>query len=99
MASRKDEKGKAVYGYKWVQAKNGYLAKYPDCKFCSRPATVVDHIKPHKGDLKVFWNKANWQALCKLCHDQVKQRDEQSNVSRGVNTDGTPLNNNSEWYK
>lgn len=32
-------------------------------------ATVVDHIKPHRGDQKLFWDRGNWQALCKSCHD------------------------------
>ena len=33
------------------------------------PATVVDHIKPHRGDAKLFWDETNWQPLCKSCHD------------------------------
>lgn len=32
-------------------------------------ATVVDHIIPHRGDQKLFWDRSNWQALCKSCHD------------------------------
>jgi 5-methylcytosine-specific restriction protein A len=34
-----------------------------------RKATVVDHIIPHRGDEKLFWDRDNWQALCKSCHD------------------------------
>jgi 5-methylcytosine-specific restriction endonuclease McrA len=37
-------------------------------------ATVVDHITPHKGDAALFWDPANWQPLCKRCHDSTKQR-------------------------
>ena len=33
-------------------------------------AAVVDHIIPHRGDEKMFWDEANWQALCKRCHDK-----------------------------
>lgn len=33
-------------------------------------ATVVDHIIPHRGDNKLFWDKSNWQSLCKRCHDK-----------------------------
>ena len=33
-------------------------------------ATVVDHIIPHKGDQKLFWDTRNWQPLCKPCHDK-----------------------------
>jgi 5-methylcytosine-specific restriction endonuclease McrA len=32
-------------------------------------ATVVDHIKPHRGDKILFWDQSNWQPLCKKCHD------------------------------
>ena len=33
-------------------------------------ANVVDHIVPQRGDKKLFWDKNNWQALCKVCHDK-----------------------------
>jgi 5-methylcytosine-specific restriction protein A len=33
-------------------------------------ATVVDHIKPHRGDQTLFWDRSNWQALCKQHHDE-----------------------------
>ncbi|WP_306438138.1 HNH endonuclease signature motif containing protein [Paenibacillus sp. MDMC362] len=32
-------------------------------------ATVVDHIKPHKGNKQLFWDCDNWQALCVPCHN------------------------------
>ena len=32
-------------------------------------ATVVDHIKPHKGDSELFFDVKNLQPLCKVCHD------------------------------
>lgn len=34
------------------------------------PAQVVDHIRPHRGDMFLFWDRANWQSLCKRCHDR-----------------------------
>ncbi|MGM9590559.1 MAG: HNH endonuclease signature motif containing protein, partial [Faecousia sp.] len=34
------------------------------------PATVVDHIIPHRGDRKLFWDESNWQPLCKDCHNR-----------------------------
>ena len=27
------------------------------------PATVVDHVIPHRGDQKLFWDEDNWQAV------------------------------------
>lgn len=31
-------------------------------------ATVVDHKRPHRGDLQLFWDRNNWQGLCEDCH-------------------------------
>ena len=52
-----------------------YLATHPLCVKCMAvgrytKATVVDHIKPHRGDSVLFWDRDNWQALCKRCHDR-----------------------------
>ena len=30
---------------------------------------VIDHIIPHRGDPILFWDRSNWQPLCKDCHD------------------------------
>lgn len=88
---------KRGYDSRWQKAREGYLRANPFCVDCEgfgrlTPATVVDHIKPHRlgdaiesGDAekvaearKLFWDKTNWQALCKLCHDSHKQRLEKS---------------------
>lgn len=67
------------YGYRWQQARDGYLKKHPLCVFCERDgnytaATVVDHSIPHRGDMVLFWKSEHWQALCKTCHDSEAQR-------------------------
>ena len=63
------------YGYKWQQARSGYLKRHPLCVRCEHvgktvPATVVDHITPHHDNQDLFWNSSNWQPLCKRCHDR-----------------------------
>ena len=55
------------------------------------PATVVDHIIAHKGDLKLFWDSANWQPLCKPHHDGTKQQLERRGYSTEVGADGWPI--------
>jgi len=45
-------------------------------------ATVVDHIKPHRGDKTLFWERSNWQALCKQCHD-IKTAKEDGGFGNG----------------
>lgn len=69
------------YTYAWKKARAAYLAVNPICVFCQRkdliePATVVDHKIPHRGDQTLFWDRDNWQSLCKPCHDGEKQRQE-----------------------
>ncbi|ECT1023834.1 HNH endonuclease, partial [Salmonella enterica] len=68
-------------------------------------ATVVDHIKPHRlkeallsekpvaiaQAQKLFWDRKNWQGLCKSHHDSTKQRMEKSGRIIGCNADGIPL--------
>lgn len=64
------------YDRRWRKLRRTFLAAHPVCKHHleatpSRvvPATVVDHIVPHRGDdrLRLDWD--NLQALCKRCHD------------------------------
>jgi 5-methylcytosine-specific restriction endonuclease McrA len=69
------------YGYAWQKARAGHLRNNPLCVYCQRegrvePATVVDHKVPHRGDQTLFWDRSNWQSLCKPHHDGQKQREE-----------------------
>lgn len=69
------------YGYRWQKAREQYLLDNPLCVYCARhgrtaAASVVDHVVPHRGDQDLFWDQGNWQALCKPCHDSVKQAEE-----------------------
>lgn len=75
------------YGYKWQKAREGWLRAHPLCAYCDREgrvsaATVVDHVVAHRGDMKVFWDKANWMSLCASCHSSVKQREENAERRR-----------------
>ena len=72
--ARESAAGRGYTG-KWQRARTTFLKKHPLCAYClaqSRltPATVVDHVIPHRGDPALFWDEANWQPLCKPCHDQ-----------------------------
>lgn len=78
---REDKRGSTArgYGIKWQQARVGYLRNHPLCVMCEAEgrierATVVDHTTPHKGDMKIFWDSANWQSLCASHHSSDKQR-------------------------
>lgn len=63
------------YTAQWERERKRFLTRHPLCAECERngrftPATVVDHIRPHKGDMKLFWDVSNWQPLCRPCHDR-----------------------------
>ena len=68
------------YTRQWETARKEWLHFNPICAHpgCVNPATVVDHVTPHKGDMKLFWDKTNWQSLCAPCHNRHKQRAENS---------------------
>lgn len=73
---RDDRAGSTQRGYdrRWRKARMFYLLKHPLCVKCkaegrTEQATVVDHIIPHKGDKKLFWDRKNWQPLCTKCHN------------------------------
>ena len=58
------------YDAEWRKARERFLKVEPFCAVCGQPATVVDHIKPHKGDPYLFWQASNWQPLCASCHSR-----------------------------
>lgn len=63
------------YTSRWQRVSKAYLRKHPLCVECMKQgrytkATVVDHIVPHRGNQKLFWDQSNWQSLCKPCHDK-----------------------------
>lgn len=66
---------KRGYNRRWQKVRKSYLEAHPLCVQCAKQgkyvrATVVDHIIPHRGDQKLFWDQNNWQSLCKSCHDK-----------------------------
>lgn len=70
----------SLYNDKWQKYRRAYLAKHPFCVECRKAgiieeATEVDHIIDHKGNLKLFWDKSNHQALCKPCHSKKTRRE------------------------
>jgi 5-methylcytosine-specific restriction protein A len=71
----RNEMNSKIYNNRWRKASKAYLKDNPLCVHCKKedrltPATEVDHIIPHGGDMKRFWDKSNWQSLCKKCHSK-----------------------------
>jgi 5-methylcytosine-specific restriction enzyme A len=64
------------YGRRWQKTSAARLDKHPWCvdpykvhKLFPEPATVTDHVIPHKGNMTLFWDPTNWQSLCDRCHN------------------------------
>ncbi|WP_286905729.1 HNH endonuclease signature motif containing protein [Roseovarius sp.] len=64
----------------WKDGRRAFLARHVTCCDCGElglvvEATEVDHIEPHRGDRAKFFDRTNWQALCKPCHSRKTARE------------------------
>ncbi|CUH68670.1 HNH endonuclease [Thalassovita gelatinovora] len=79
--SSEAQAGALLYATKeWKTGRRVYLARNPLCVDCGElglvvEATEVDHVKPHRGDRAKFFDRSNWQALCKPCHSRKTARE------------------------
>lgn len=100
-----------LYGNEWKKARKAWLMEHPLCVECQKqgkvvPATVVDHIKPHKGDVGLFWDRGNWQSLCWSCNSRKAARDEggfgnkpSDKPSKACGADGRPTDGRHHWNR
>ena len=72
------------------------LALEPICRMCYAlgrvtVATIVDHIKPHRGNQVLFFDITNTQSLCDTHHSSDKQSEEIRGYSSRIGIDGWPV--------
>lgn len=92
------------YDTKWEKERKAYLAANPWCCKCAAhgirtKATVVNHIIPHRMDLRLFWNRRNWEPVCAPCHNGATQSEEKRqgggrwgySIPHGVKPSGIPV--------
>lgn len=70
----------------WRRESKRFLERNPLCVHCDEldvvtAATEVDHKIPHRGNLKLFRDRKNWQPLCSPCHGR-------KTASETLNTSG-----------
>lgn len=80
----------------WTKGRLVFLANNPLCTRCQAKgritrATVVNHIKPHKGDLALFYDTSNFEAVCAPCHDGPIKQAEYLGYSTDIGLDGWPI--------
>ena len=54
----------------WRRLRARFLKAHPLCVSCGETATIVDHIRPHRGDMALFLDESNLQPLCQSCHSR-----------------------------
>ena len=91
----------SYYSHKaWKDLRKLRLQAEPLCRLCREqhqltPATIVDHITPHRGDWALFIAYDNTQSLCVTHHNVSKQRDEHRGFKGGCDVHGVPYD--SHW--
>lgn len=57
---------------RWKRMRAVHMREHPVCANCERQGRVVigvvcDHIVPHRGEEKLFYDRENLQTLCREC--------------------------------
>jgi hypothetical protein len=98
----------ALYKTKeWRAVRAHRMAKDKSCRMCLQmgiktEAWLVDHIVPHRGDRKLFFDYQNTQVLCDTHHSGLKQRAESLGFSTaGPLTSPTPCSRVEQhhWFR
>lgn len=75
------------HGLRWqCLMRDAFTCQWPGCGRIEADTSllVADHIVPHRGDRRLFFDLGNLQTLCKTCHDKHKQSAERSTGVGGV---------------
>lgn len=98
--------GKYDHLYKtlrWRKLRLAHLRRQPWCQCPEHKgqrvvAVIVDHIVPHRGDARLFWDVSNLQSLTQSCHSKWKQQIEKRNDRpMHYTADGMPLDADHHW--
>jgi 5-methylcytosine-specific restriction protein A len=64
-----------THSARYIRARRSWLVRHPVCAVCkAEAATDLDHVQPHRGSYALFWDQANWQGLCHVCHSRKTAR-------------------------
>ena len=79
----------------WRKRRARQLRETPWCEGCkaqgmTRPATIADHVIPHRGDWDLFI-RGKLKSLCSTCHDAAKQREERRGFAPDLDPEGWPV--------
>jgi len=92
-----------LYGSaRWQRLREAKLCSDPLCWYCLQlgyivVANVVDHIKPHRGDLDLFFDWDNLRSSCAPCHDSAAALKDRLGFAPGCGLDGLPVDGGHHW--
>ena len=110
MAKRPDYRSEEAKAYRhwywtsrWRRLRAAQLTAHPLCARCLAqgtvtPATVANHVIPHKGDEVLFW-EGQLESSCKPHHDGVIQAEEARGYAIGNGSDGRPIDPGHPWNR
>jgi 5-methylcytosine-specific restriction endonuclease McrA len=94
------------YTARWRRESAEFLRLNPMCAPCMRAgrrtkASVVHHKRPHRGNQRLFWDRANWEGRCTTCHADAQGPEATGRVEtyRGAASDGIPLDPEHRWNR
>lgn len=72
------ENKKLYFTSEWKALRARHLNSYPFCFICGAVTDLhVDHIKAHRGDMKLFLDPSNLRTLCLKHHSQKTAKEDQ----------------------
>lgn len=96
--------GSSLYSTRrWLALRAQHLRREPLCRFCVQQGlvtvgTIVDHIRPHRGNVEMFFDDGNLQTLCTPHHNSTKQRAElNEGLTGGCTLAGWPVDTRHPW--
>ena len=88
----------------WKKLRQAHLVKEPLCQFClavdrvNATNLIVDHIRPHRGDRKLFYDSRNLQTLCEGCHNGRKRLKDLDGFDPQIGSDGWPIDQDHPFH-
>lgn len=73
--------------FRWQDRRQAQLLAEPFCRECAKqgvrtPAMDVDHVEPHRGDIKKFMT-GELQSLCHRCHSRKTLAENAAEMNEG----------------
>lgn len=98
------ERHRLYHTARWKDLRKKVLWEEKQCRRCEKRGVfsvpdTVNHIKPHRGDPVLFFDRENLEAVCAQCHGGLIQREEKSGHKIGCDLEGIPIDEEHPWRK